>query len=186
MKATRRRRLGLRRLGLWVAFLALCLAFGCGLPASDEGGAGEWHVVERVVDGDTFVLANGERVRLIGVDTPESVKPGEEPEPYGKEAGQYTKKMLEGKKVRLELDVSERDRYGRLLAYVYLEDGTFFNELLLSEGYARVLTVPPNVKYAERFLAAERAAREAGRGLWGLETEGLDAETPVRTMPNGD
>ena len=161
-----------KRYFLALACLVLCLAAGCGLPAAEEGQTGAWHVVERVVDGDTFVLDNGERVRLIGVNTPESVKPGEEPEVYGKEASQYTKRMLEGQRVRLEFDVSERDRYGRLLAYVYLEDGTFFNELLLTEGYAQVMTVPPNVKYAERFLAAERAAREAGRGLWGLDADG--------------
>jgi micrococcal nuclease len=156
--------------------MALWLAGGCWQPSA----AGDWRVVERVVDGDTFVLADGERVRLIGVDTPETVKPGTAPQVYGKEASRYTKRMLEGKRVRLEFDVSERDRYGRLLAYVYLEDGTFFNEHLLAEGYARVMTVPPNVKYAERFLAAERAAREAGRGLWGM-----DAATP-EAAPTGD
>nr|MBO2479888.1 nuclease [Bacillota bacterium] len=156
-----------RRVGLWLAVMAVVLAAaGCG-----QSAAGDWYIVERVVDGDTFVLTNGERVRMIGVDTPETVKPGTEPEMYGQEASEYTKKMLEGKRVRLEWDVAERDRYGRLLAYVYLEDGTFFNEHLLLEGYARVMTVPPNVKYAERFLAAERSAREAGRGLWGLDPD---------------
>jgi len=152
---------------LLLAVVAIVLLAGC----SPETAAGDWHSVERVVDGDTFIIAGGERVRMIGVDTPETVKPGTAPEPYGKEASQYTKKMLAGKKVRLEFDVAERDKYGRLLAYVYLEDGTFVNEKLVAEGYARVLTIPPNVKYAERLLAAERQAREEGRGLWGLEEQ---------------
>lgn len=178
-----------RRLGLWLMLFSFWLVVGCApvtgdgaLSAGNGDAAGDWVVVERVVDGDTFVLDNGERVRLIGVDTPETVKPGTAPEAYGQEASRYTKQMLEGKRVRLEWDVSERDRYGRLLAYVYLEDGTFFNEQLLLEGYARVMTVPPNVKYAERFVAAERAAREAGRGLWGLDP---DAESSTAALPDG-
>ncbi len=154
--------------GLLFAMVAIAFLAGC----SQETAAGDWVVVERVVDGDTFIIAGGERVRMIGVDTPETVKPGTAPQPYGKEASQYTETMLSGKKVRLEFDVAERDKYGRLLAYVYLEDGTFVNEKLVSEGYARVMTVPPNVKYAERFLAAERKARQERRGLWGLGDEG--------------
>ncbi|CCQ94867.1 Micrococcal nuclease-like nuclease [[Clostridium] ultunense Esp] len=146
-----------------VGFITLIV--GCG-PNDD------WVVVKRVVDGDTFETATGEKVRLIGVDTPESVKPDSPVEPYGKEASHFTKKKLEGKKVRLEYDVSLKDKYGRTLAYVYLPDGTFYNELLLAEGYAQVLTVPPNVKYADHFLEVERKAREAGKGLWGLENGG--------------
>lgn len=147
---------------LWL-FVALLVFTGCS-PNSDY----EWYTVERVVDGDTFVLTTGERVRLIGVDTPETVKPGTEVQPYGKEASDFTKEKLTGQKVRLEFDVAETDRYGRLLAYVYLEDGTFYNELLLREGYAQVMTVPPNVKYADHFLKVQQEAREAGRGLWGI------------------
>lgn len=125
-------------------------------------------LVERVVDGDTFEIAGTERVRLIGVDTPETVKPGTSPQPYGKEASEFTKKMLEGKHVELVFDVQERDQYGRLLAYVYFEDGTFFNELLVREGYAKVYTVPPNVAHLETLLDAQRYAMDNELGLWGM------------------
>lgn len=124
--------------------------------------------VARVIDGDTIQLVDGRRVRLIGVDTPETVHPEKGVEPHGKEASNYTKSMLEGKEVYLEYDVQLTDKYGRTLAYVWLEDGTFFNELLLLEGYAQVATFPPNVKYVERFLEAQKKAREAGAGLWSI------------------
>ncbi len=132
--------------------------------------------VTGVVDGDTVHvrLENGkeEKVRFIGVDTPESTR---EVEPYGKEAAAYTKKRLDGRTVYLELDVGERDKYGRLLAYVWLSppksDGEaevrakMFNAELLLEGYAQVMTVPPNVKYADLFAKLQREAREAEKGL---------------------
>lgn len=155
-----------KRLLLLLLFFVLT---GCGVDTQSD-----WLMVERVVDGDTFVLAGGERVRLIGVDTPETVKPGTAVQPYGKEASEFSKKMLTGKKVRLVFDVSEKDRYGRLLAYVYLEDGTFYNELLLQEGYAQVMTVPPNVKYADHFVEVQRKARKANKGLWGLDPDKLE------------
>lgn len=133
--------------------------------------------VTYVVDGDTVhvILAGGreEKVRFIGVDTPESTK---EIEPYGKEAAAYTKSRLEGRRVWLEKDVAERDKYGRLLAYVWLSppenDGEaevrakMFNAELLLNGYAQVMTVPPNVKYADLFAELQREAREAQKGLW--------------------
>lgn len=131
--------------------------------------------VIRIIDGDTIeVQLNGktEKVRLIGVDTPETVHPVIGEEPYGKAASNFTKSQLEGKQVTLEFDVQERDQYGRLLAYVWL-NGQLFNEVLVREGYAQVSTFPPNVKYVERFLAAQQEAREAGRGLWGI-----NAQTP--------
>lgn len=125
--------------------------------------------VVRVVDGDTMVINIGgkdERVRLIGVDTPESVHPDESRNvPYGKVASQYTKDMLLGKAVGLEFDVQERDQYGRILAYVYI-GGIMFNDLLLREGHASVSTYPPNVKYVDAFTASQREAREAGLGQW--------------------
>ena len=121
----------------------------------------------RVVDGDTIRIGD-ERIRLIGVDTPESVKPGTPVECFAKRASAFTRRFVLGKRVRLELDVEERDRYGRLLAYVRrADDKAFLNAALVREGYASVLTVPPNVKYAERFLALQRRARAEGRGLWG-------------------
>jgi micrococcal nuclease len=133
--------------------------------------------VTEVIDGDTFRarLAGGreERVRLIGVDTPESTT---QVEPYGKEAAAYTARHLSGRTVYLELDVGERDKYGRLLAYVWLSPpqsaseaevrAKMFNAELLLAGMAQVMTVPPNVKYADLFVKLQREAREAGKGLW--------------------
>jgi micrococcal nuclease len=87
-------------------------------------------------------------------------------EPYGKKAAEANRKLVDGKTVRLQFDVQQLDRYGRTLAYVYLEDGTFVNAWLVEHGYAQVMTVPPNVKYQELFLNLQREAREAGRGLW--------------------
>jgi len=132
--------------------------------------------VVRVVDGDTLIIdINGteEKVRLIGIDTPESVHPDENRNTeFGEIASAYTKDRLEGENVSLELDVEERDQYGRLLAYVYL-DGEMFNLNLVREGYAVVATYPPNVKYVEDFVAAQKAAREDGVGLWqGVLTDG--------------
>jgi micrococcal nuclease len=128
--------------------------------------------VLRVVDGDTFTITfNGqtERVRLIGVDTPESVHPDPDKNvEYGKIASEFTTGYLLGKDVTLEFDVQERDQYGRLLAYVWI-GGKMFNEVLLLEGHAQVATFPPNVKYVETFLVAQADARERGVGLWAYE-----------------
>jgi len=147
----------------------LAMLAGCA-DAGEPVANGEMRAtVKRVIDGDTVELTNGERVRLIGVNTPESVKPNSPVEPYGKEASEFTKKHLAGQEVILRFDVELRDRYQRLLAYLYLPDGTFFNEKLVREGYAQVMTVPPNVAHADLFLEAEREARAAKRGLWGLE-----------------
>lgn len=125
--------------------------------------------VNRIVDGDTIIVefeGKEERVRLIGVDTPESVHPDIAKNlPEGKVASEYTKSKLEGKEVELEFDIQERDQYGRLLAYVWI-DGTMFNKTLLEEGYARVSTYPPNVKYVEEFRAIQTKARVNNRGFW--------------------
>jgi micrococcal nuclease len=125
--------------------------------------------VTRVVDGDTIDVSPSvrghSRVRLIEMDTPE-VYFGTQP--YGPEASAFAKQTLEGEEVGLKLDVQKVDPYGRLLAYVYLPNGEMANEKLLEEGYAQVATFPPNVKYVDRFLAAQREARAANRGLWGL------------------
>jgi endonuclease YncB( thermonuclease family) len=128
--------------------------------------------VQRVVDGDTFVAGvNGrrERVRIIGVDTPESVDPNRPDEPFGEEASNFAKRYLDGQTVRLAGDVEPRDRYGRMLAYVWLADGTFWNALLAAEGYAQQLTIPPNVTYAELFRRLVGEARRENRGLWAEE-----------------
>jgi micrococcal nuclease len=129
--------------------------------------------VERVVDGDTFVAAvagRRERIRLIGVDTPETVDPDRPVQPYGKEASNFAKRMLDGRTVRLAGDVEPRDRYGRLLAYVWLPDGTFWNALLAAEGYAQLITIPPDVTYAGLFRRLVDEARSASRGLWAGRT----------------
>lgn len=130
----------------------------------------KWHQVVRVIDGDTILLSTGEKVRFIGVDTPETVDPRKPVEYLGKEATEYNRKLVGSNKVRLEFDVQERDKYGRLLAYVYLPDGTFVNAELVKNGYARVATYPPNVKHQDLFLKLEREARENNRGLWENES----------------
>ena len=119
---------------------------------------------DRVVDGDTIVVildGKKEKVRMIGIDTPESVHPDKSRNtPMGKIASKYTKDNLEGKYVALETDVQERDKYGRILAYVYLDD-KMFNKTLLEEGLAKLMTIPPNVKYADDFkkIEAEREGK---------------------------
>ena len=122
--------------------------------------------VERVVDGDTIIVHDVGRVRLIGVDTPESVDPRRPVEFFGKEASAFTKRLLEGKRVRLEHDWERTDRYGRTLAYVYLPDGTFANAEIVRQGYGHAYTRFP-FKDLDRFRQLEREARQAGRGLWG-------------------
>ncbi len=144
-------------------------------------------VVTRVVDGDTFhcKLQGGKdvKVRLIGVDTPESsynsktkrdAKRSEmsiqEIMKMGKMAAEFTKMLIhKGDVVYLEFDVVKTDKYGRLLSYVWLKDGRMLNELLIKEGYAKVYTIPPNVKYQERFIEAQRYARENRKGVWKLQ-----------------
>ncbi len=106
------------------------------------------------------------KVRYIGIDTPETHHPMRGVEPYGMEAAEANRKLVEDKTVILTFDVEQRDRYGRLLAYVFLEDSTFVNAWLVENGYAQVMTVPPNVKHQDLFLKLQREAREAKRGLW--------------------
>jgi len=84
----------------------------------------------------------------------------------GKEASDFTRRLVEGKRVKLVFDIQKHDKYGRLLAYVYLEDGTFVNGRIIEEGYAQVMTITPNVKYAQTFLIKEREAKQKGNGLW--------------------
>lgn len=129
--------------------------------------------VLKVVDGDTIeVEISGviRKLRYIGVNTPETVDPRRPVQCFGKEASNENKRLLEGKIVVLEKDISETDKYSRLLRYVYLklDDGStlFVNDYLVRQGFAQVNTYPPDVKYADRFKAAEKEARENGRGLW--------------------
>jgi micrococcal nuclease len=136
-------------------------------------------LVTRAVDGDTLVLENGERVRLIGIDTPEmhesskldrdsnrSKTDKSAIQQMGKRSYEFTRQLVEGKRVSLEFDVERRDRYDRLLAYAYLKDGTFVNAEIVKQGYASLMTYPPNVKYVEIFQKLYQQALENRRGLW--------------------
>lgn len=141
--------------------------------------------VTKIVDGDTLYCSQGFgrelKVRLIGIDAPESKRNSkayrdaertgtsvESLVELGKKSRAFIgRKVSIGNEVRLELDVQVKDRYGRTLAYVYLPDDTMLNELIVREGYAQVMTVPPNVRHQELLLRAQRHAREKGRGLWG-------------------
>ena len=148
-----------------LAFLALGLVLFA-IPA--DAGQVFTATVVRIVDGDTIhVQWNGrtEKVRYIGMDTPETHHPVKGEQPGGREAAVVNRRLVAGKTIQLELDVKERDRYGRLLAYVYVGP-LMVNAELLRLGYAQVMTIPPNVKYASLFLKLQREAREAGRGLW--------------------
>ncbi|GBL20744.1 thermonuclease [Acidimicrobiaceae bacterium] len=126
--------------------------------------------VVRVIDGDTVVLRlQGaiETVRLIGVDTPETVHPTKPIECFGPEASAFTHSVLKPKtQVRVQRDVEARDRYQRLLVYIYLTDGTFINQELLRLGFARTLNIAPNTAFATIFASIETAARENQIGLW--------------------
>lgn len=123
--------------------------------------------VERVIDGDTIVIASGEKVRMILVDSPESVHPDEKRNTvHGDIASNFTRKILYKAIIYLEKDISERDKYGRLLRYVYLEDGICFNELLVKEGYANISIYPPDIKYVDAIREAEKYARKENKGLW--------------------
>jgi micrococcal nuclease len=156
----------------------------------------ETFLVKRVVDGDTFELENGERVRMLGIDTPEkfeSSKLDRDAERTGRDkktikklgdlSSEYTKKLIGGKKVILvpEPNYEDKDRYGRLLRYVYLEDGTFVNKKIIEDGYANVYRRYPLSKTSE-FEQAEKEARENNKGLWG-KVEGLkqlEGENPEK------
>jgi micrococcal nuclease len=128
--------------------------------------AEESYRVQRVVDGDTLVLADGTRVRLLGVDTPETKHPDIPPEPLGAEASEFTRRHIEGRTVTLQFDRERRDRYHRVLAYVYLDDW-MLNEELIRAGFSRAETrFPYSTAMKRRFRTAEKEARENNRGLW--------------------
>jgi micrococcal nuclease len=154
-----------------VAAWALALTAGCG-PAAPATGDPTIAVVHSVDDGDTLTvdLAGGrERVRLLGIDAPESVDPNRPVQCYGPEASLALAGLVPpGTEVRLVLDVEARDRYDRLLAYAYRAgDDLFVNRWLVTEGYAATSVYPPNVAHAAELAADEAQARAAGRGLWG-------------------
>lgn len=169
---------------LFAALGILVLLAGCSTatanpsPVTDLAplGATETARVVRVVDGDTIVIDRGggnERVRYIGIDTPESVKPNTPVEFMAREASAANEALVAGREVVLERDVSDTDRYDRLLRYVWLREGdgwVFVNLELVRRGFAQVVTYPPDVRWTDTFLAAQREARDAGVGLWGLGT----------------
>jgi len=149
----------------WLLLLLILLP----APVASQGDSTTVQVV-RVIDGDTIqvccIFGDREKIRYIGINTPEIHHPMKGIEPFGKEASEANRKLVDGKTVSLEFDVEQRDRYGRLLAYVFLKDGTFVNAWLVEHGFAQVMTVPTNVKHQELFLKLQREAREARRGLW--------------------
>jgi micrococcal nuclease len=122
-------------------------------------------VITHVLDGDTIETAGGKRVRLIGIDTPELNTDIDSSQCFASESAKITQQLLENQTVELEKDNEDIDKYGRLLRYVY-SDGVFINEFLLRQGYGRTMSIPPNIKYAKEFEAAEKEAREDRRGLW--------------------
>lgn len=150
-------------------FVLAIVLFGC---STDTGENGTYEVT-KVVDGDTFKInyeGHEETIRLLLIDTPETVHPQKPVQPFGKEASNFMKKKLSGKQVELELDVSERDKYGRILAYAYDTEGNMLNELLLEKGLARVAYIfPPNTKYVDRFQKVQREAQKREVGIWSLE-----------------
>lgn len=163
-----------------VLALTLCLFFLQAVASTYE-----WTTVKRVIDGDTIELEGGTKVRLIGVDTPETVDPRKPVEYFGKEASDFTKSQLEGNRVRLEYDWQRVDKYGRTLAYVYQEDGTLFNAKIIALGYAHAYTKYPfKQELMDLFRSLERDAREHHRGLWKDDTTqaaALPVLTPILT-----
>jgi micrococcal nuclease len=134
--------------------------------AGESTDSKDTFLVTKVIDGDTIELENGQKVRYIGIDTPETVDPRRPVGCFGKEASDKNKELVLNKKVQLIKDVSETDKYGRLLRYVYVND-IFVNNTLVREGFANASTYPPDVKFAQQFKKAEEEARNQGKGLWG-------------------
>jgi micrococcal nuclease len=141
-------------------------------PEEPQGDLAGPYPVTRVVDGDTIIVAIGgqeNKVRLIGIDTPESIHSDESQNvPYGEISSDFTRNSLESKMVYLEYDVEHTDQYGRVLAYVWLDD-VMFNKTLLMEGHAVLATYPPNVRYVDEFTLLQTQARNDGKGLWADE-----------------
>jgi len=183
------------RRGLFATVVAAVVSSGCGpaveltvqAPATfgDEPGGFESATIERVVDGDTLVVritgridgpglgdavvGRSYRVRLIGIDTPESVDPRRPVECFGREAGHAMSALVAGRSVRLVKDVEETDRYERLLRYVYME-AEMVNARLVANGYAHAYTYPPNIRWSELFVQLQSDARDGDRGLWSPDT----------------
>ena len=125
-------------------------------------------LVRWVDDGDTIVLSGGERVRYLGIDAPEVAHKDKAAEPFGNEARAFNKKLVQGRRINLEVGEQQRDHYGRLLAYVFLEDGTFVNGELVRHGYAHLLRRQPRLTHWKRLLDLQRQALKEKRGIWSL------------------
>jgi micrococcal nuclease len=140
--------------------------------SSKKTASAEAFFVTKVVDGDTIVLENGQKVRYIGIDTPELHHPKKEVECFSQQAYEKNKELVLGKKVFLQKDISEKDKYNRLLRYVFLDEkmstaeASFVNLYLVKNGFAYAATFPPDVKYANLFLTAQKEARQKNLGLW--------------------
>lgn len=144
--------------GVWF-FLFLCVLFSFSTSYAEDA------YVKKVIDGDTIVLSSGVKVRYIGIDAPEIHHKNKDVVAMGEKAKEFNASLVGGKNVRLEYDVETHDKYGRVLAYVYV-GGTFVNAAMVKEGYAMAFTYPPNVKYQGLFLQLQKEARDAGKGLW--------------------
>jgi len=150
----------------------LCLTLvASAQPSKAEKDSYIWYRVTRIVDGDTFWVddgsAKGLKIRLIGIDAPESRNSGKKLKGfYGEESTEYITSLIGGRSVRLEYDVTRYDQYGRTLAYVYLDNGTFVNADMVKNGYATVMTFPPNVMHTDTFVDLARKARKQNKGLW--------------------
>jgi len=156
---------------LWaMGVLTALLISGC-LEEGSDVSFGDGYFVRRIVDGDTIQLQNGKFVRYIGIDTPETRKRVRgvwlyKPEQYSLDAKKLNSELVGGRRVELEFDSEEYDKYGRWLAYVHAE-GKMVNEEILKAGYAKILVIPPNTKYLKRFKKAEQEAKDNKRGIWG-------------------
>ena len=160
----------------WILSIVLLLVtIGCSLDQGDKNLISA--EVIRVVDGDTIkvnISDKEETVRLLLIDTPETVHPSKPVQPYGPEASSFTKELLTGKNVQLEMDVGERDKYGRLLAYLYVDD-QMVNEILLEKGLARVAYIfEPNTKYVDDFYTIQKQAQQQAIGIWSIENYATD------------
>lgn len=147
----------------WLLFIFLLP-----LPAS---GRQTLHEVKFVYDGDTILLSNGEKVRYLGINAPEIDHEGGKSEPLAHEARRFNMEILARHRVRLETEIEKRDRYDRLLAHVFLEDGRLVSELMVLKGFAHVLRIQPNLKYWDRLLEAQRRAMKEGTGIWSVKVK---------------
>ncbi|MFD0587937.1 thermonuclease family protein [Paenibacillus sp. GCM10027627] len=170
---------------IWAFAVLLAGCSSASVADTPEVKSGTWYPVSDTVDGDTFKIKIDDQdttIRLLYIDTPETVKPNSDVEPYGPEASQFTKQLLDGsKEVRLTFDKGLRDQYNRTLALVELKDGRILNELLLQEGLAKLMIVEPNVKMENVYKGLEQKAKNDKLGLWSSGEETSQTDVPVKT-----